>query len=76
MTQQYQIELQGVLDQDWSSWLTRCELEHTSAGKTVLVGHVADQAMLHGLLARIRDLGVPILLVKRLDVADGLHPSI
>jgi hypothetical protein len=41
-------------------------LEHTPDGRTILSGELADQAALHGLLACIRDLGIPILLVARL----------
>ena len=69
MAERYRIELQSALDGDWSSWLGNLELTHTPTGHTVLIGDVADQAALHGLLARIRDLGIPILFVAR------LHPA-
>ena len=71
MTQRYRIELGSELDGDWSTWLGNFSLTHTSAGHTILNGEVADQAALHGLLARIRDLGIPILLVARLHPAAG-----
>lgn len=67
MTERYRIELQSKIDSDWSVWLGDSELSHTDAGHTILIGDVADQAALHGLLARIRDLGLPILLVTRLE---------
>ena len=70
MAERYRIELQSTLADDWSSWLGNFELTHTADGHTILMGHVADQAALHGLLARIRDLGIPILLVARLHPAD------
>ena len=71
MPERYRIEIQSELDAEWSSWLGNLELAHTPAGHTVLTGDVADQAALHGLLARIRDLGLPILLVARLHPAEG-----
>ena len=74
MAEPYRIELQSELDGDWSAWLSNLELTHTPAGHTILSGDVADQAALHGLLARIRDLGIPILLVTRLCPAEG-NPS-
>ena len=71
MVERYRIELQSEIDGDWSTWLGNFELTHTPAGHTILTGEVADQAALHGLLARIRDLGIPILLVARLHPAEG-----
>ena len=71
MAERYRIELQSELDSDWSAWLDNFEISHTAAGHTILDGDVADQAALHGLLARIRDLGIPILLVARLHPAEG-----
>lgn len=69
MAERYRIELQSIIESDWSAWLGNLEIVHTPAGQTVLTGNVADQAALHGLLARIRDLGIPILLVA------CLHPD-
>lgn len=63
MAERYKIELQSTIDHDWSSWLGNMELIHTPTGHTILIGDVADQPALHGLLARIRDLGIPILPV-------------
>lgn len=72
MAERYKIELQSSIDHDWSSWLGNLELAHTPTGHTILTGNVPDQAALHGLLARIRDLGIAILLVVHLESTDRL----
>jgi len=71
VAERYRIELQSRIDNDWAAWLNDFELTHTAAGNTILMGEVADQAALHGLLARIRDLGLPILLVARIFPAES-----
>lgn len=71
MAERYRIELQSELDADWSAWLGNLELTHTGTGHTILIGELADQTALHGLLSRIRDLGIPIVLVVRLNHVDG-----
>jgi hypothetical protein len=63
----YQIRVEGVLDQRWSAWFDGLQLTSEPGGVTVLAGEVADQAALHGLLAKIRDLGLPLLSVHRTD---------
>ena len=57
----YQIRLAGHLDEHWSAWLDGFSLTRGDDGTTVIAGPVADQAQLHGVLARVRDLGVPLL---------------
>ena len=63
----YEIRIQGRLDDRWSSWFDDLDLSHTDDGITVLRGPVADQAALHGLLHKLRDLGVPLVSVTRTD---------
>ncbi len=67
----YQIKVQGRLSENWSKWFDGLALEaaETESGPTltILTGQVADQAALHGLLNRIRDLGLPLLLVECLN---------
>ena len=65
--ERYEIRVQGVLDRHWSAWFEGLELRSEPGGVTVLAGPVADQAALHGLLARVRDLGLPLLSVRRID---------
>lgn len=61
----YEIRVDGRLDDHWAAWFGGLTLVHESDGTTTLVGHVADQAQLHGLLSRVRDLGLTLVLVKR-----------
>ena len=62
----YAIRVAGHLDQRWAEWFDGLALTHESDGTTVLEGRVADQPALHGLLLRIRDLGLPLLSVTPL----------
>ncbi|HEX6150333.1 hypothetical protein [Nocardioides sp.] len=57
----YQLRIEGHLDQHWSSWFDGTALTHEDDGTTTLRGVVADQAELHGLLAKIRDLGAALI---------------
>jgi hypothetical protein len=60
----YEIRLKGRLDSSWAQWLGGMSLTHASDGTTVLAGPVADQAALHGLLQKLRDLGVTLISVN------------
>lgn len=64
----YRIRVQGWLDEDWSDWLggmaVAIEGDDDSPTTTTLTGAVSDQAALHGLLNRIRDLGLSLLEVR------------
>jgi hypothetical protein len=55
----------GVLDGSWSVWLGGLDVRPLDCGETVLTGPVRDQAALHGLLNKIRDLGLPLLGVEK-----------
>ena len=61
----YEIRFQGHLDPKWAEWFDGFSLDSRADGVTVLRGRVVDQAALHGLLARLRDLGLPLLDVVR-----------
>ena len=69
----YQIRIQGHLDQRWASWFDGLTLTHDEDGTTLLQGHVADQAALHGLLTKVRDMGLPLVSVTRASAAPS-HP--
>ncbi len=60
----YAIRLKGHLDQRWTDWLEGLIFTHEPAGTTLLEGPLADQAALHGVLNKIRDLGLPIISVQ------------
>jgi hypothetical protein len=67
---QYELRLQGHLDEHWSAWFGGLTLTREDDGTTTLRGAVTDQAELHGLLAKIRDLGTPLLSVRTSDAPD------
>ena len=62
----YQIRVRGVLDPSLSAWFNNFAVEQTAEGDTLLTGKVVDQAALHGILARCRDLGVTLISVNPL----------
>ena len=63
----YEIILQGHLSSQWSDWFDGFTITLDPGGRTFLVGPVIDQAALHGVLKKIRDLGIPLISVNRLD---------
>ena len=64
----YEIRLAGHLDARWTAWFDGLTVAYESDGTTVISGQVADQAALHGLLQRVRDLGLPLVSVERVDI--------
>ena len=66
----YELRVAGLLDQHWSVWFGGLTVTHKDDGSTTLTGAVTDQAQLHGLLAKIRDLGVPLISVTVADPAE------
>jgi len=69
----YEIRVKGILDGKWSDWFDGFTVTPQADNATLLTGPVADQSALHGLLARIRDLGLPLLSVKRVEMKNS-HP--
>jgi hypothetical protein len=63
----YEIRFAGHLDPRWATWFDGMTPRQASDGTTVIRGPVADQAALHGLLQRVRDLGIPLVSVARVD---------
>ena len=62
----YKIKVKGRLKKQWSGWFDGMTIEY-EGGETILTGPVADQAALHGLLIRVRDLGLPLVSVNRIE---------
>ena len=61
----YEIRLAGHLDARWAAWFDELTVSHEVDGTTLISGPIADQAALHGLLQRVRDLGLPLVSVTR-----------
>jgi hypothetical protein len=73
----YEIRLKGHLDSRWAAWFDGLTLTNESEGTTAIRGPVVDQAALHGLLQRLRDVGLPLISVTQLDPNrpdDSTHP--
>jgi hypothetical protein len=65
---EYELRIEGVLDERWSSWFDGLQITSDADGRmTLIAGPVADQAALHGLLAKVRDLGLPLVSVRRVE---------
>jgi hypothetical protein len=72
----YEIRLKGHLDSRWAAWFDGLSLTHDSDGTTVISGPVLDQAALHGLLQRVRDIGIPLVSVAQIDPDEPDVPTI
>ena len=63
----YEIRVKGHLDSRWAAWFDGLSLTNSSDGTTLLRGPVADQAALHGLLQKVRDIGLPLVSVTQIQ---------
>lgn len=70
----YQIRLKGHLGGQWTDWFEGLTITLEDNGETLLIGPVADQAALHGLLKKVRDLGIPLLSVNQIQF-DETHQN-
>ena len=64
----YEIRLQGQLEARWEAWFDGLAISLDEDGNTLLSGPLADQAALHGLLKKVRDLGLPLLSVNQVQI--------
>jgi hypothetical protein len=71
----YQIRLKGHLGGQWTDWFGGLTISLEDNGETLLSGPLADQAALHGLLKKVRDLGLPLLAVNRLEPGLAGEPA-
>ncbi|GAB4416636.1 MAG: hypothetical protein Kow002_02550 [Anaerolineales bacterium] len=67
----YEIRVQGYLGKNAAIWFDGFDVEHTTEGETILRGSIIDQAALHGILNRIRDLGLTLTLVQQMEKEQG-----
>ena len=63
----YEILVEGALDGRWSAWFEGLRVTSDAGGRTLIAGPVTDQAALHGLLAKVRDLNLPLISVRRIQ---------
>ncbi len=67
----YQIRLKGHLGPQWRTYFEGFSLKNSENGEALLTGMIMDQAALHGVLAKIRDLGLPLLSVNRIAFSEA-----
>lgn len=72
---QYEIRLKGHLDARWVDWFEGLTITLEEGGNTLLSGPVADQSALHGLLKRVRDLGLSLLSVNQISSLESTNQS-
>ena len=63
----YEIRVQGHLDQRWSAWFAGLAISYDADDNTRLCGPLVDEAALHGVLIKVRDLALPLLTVQRVE---------
>jgi len=68
--QRVEIRVQGQVDEQWSEWFEGLTVTPTDEGDTLLTGVVVDQAAFHGLLTKVRDLGLPLLSVNSAEIEE------
>ena len=71
----YEIRLKGHLDDRWAAWFSGLTLTREDSGETCLTGLVVDQAALHGLLRKVRDLGMPLVSVIHVEPKQANEPQ-
>ena len=64
----YQIQVEGHLNLTWSAWFEELTLTHKVDGSTIITGNIVDQATLHGVLNKVRDLGLTLISVQRFEL--------
>jgi len=69
----YRITVKGHLDSHWSAWFDNLTISNEANGEAVLCGPLADQSALYGVLAKVRDLGLPLLAVTTVAIDELPH---
>jgi hypothetical protein len=73
MPSYYQITIKGHLDTHWSAWFENMTISNEANGEATLRGPLADQAALHGVLIKIRDLGLPLVALMTVATGEEQH---
>jgi hypothetical protein len=73
--ERYEIRLKGHLDSRWAAWFDGLSLINVNDGTTIICGPVADQSALHGLLQKVRDLGLPLVSVTQVEPGEPDAPA-
>ncbi len=71
----YQIRIKGHLDRKWADWFAGLSITSQASGETLLTGPVLDQAMLYGLLRKVRDVGLPLVAVMQAEPEQAEVPD-
>jgi hypothetical protein len=71
----YEIRIQGHLDNHWADWFGVLTVRLEENGDTLLIGTLVDQSALHGLLRKVRDLGMPLISVNRMEPGHADAPD-
>ena len=71
----YQIVVWGHLGQKWSEWFNGMAIQNLPSGETVLSGLIVDQSALHGTLVKVRDLGLPLISLNRMESQPDIRKS-
>ena len=71
----YEIRIQGHLDHQWADWFGVLTVKREENGDTLLTGTMVDQSALHGLLRKVRDLGLPLISVNRVEPGQADVPD-
>ena len=72
----YELRIDGHLGSQWSDWFDGLTITLEDDGQTVLTGPAVDQAALHGLLRKVRDLGMPLISVNRVEPIQSDAPDV
>ena len=71
----YEIRVKGHLDESWSEWFEGLTITNLQSGEVVLRGEIVDQAALHGMLSKVRDLNLPLIAVSSVG-PERKHPAV
>jgi hypothetical protein len=74
--ERYEIRLKGHLDDRWADWFEGLTITREANGETLLAGPVADQAALHGLIKKVRDLGMSLVSISPIEIDRPAAPDI